>query len=442
MMTRLTTTRGHRLAASAAAVALALVVAAPAVAAVKPKTIRVSVASDGTQHDEQASEPSISGSGRFIAFQSNDPDLDPDVDNGSFDVYVHDRKTRTTTRISVAPDGSPGDGDSGDASISADGRFVAFKSTATNLVPEDTDDIGDIFVRDRVTGVTTLVSVRSNGAKGDGPSEDPKISANGRYVVFESRAANLVPDDGNFAEDVFVHDRRTGKTTLVSRRSDGVIGNEDSGDPSISSDGRYVAFGSDADNLAPKDKNDSEDIFLHDRKTKKTILVSRTPKGAAGNGESEEPSISADGRFVAYESTASNLVGNDRKKDLRDIFVYSVATGKNVLVSRRSNGRQGNGDSQQPYLSANGRWVVFESEAALAAKDGNGLEDVYLHDRQTGKTILISRRPDGAASATGESDDARISGDGRFVAFESEANDLVKNDTNGSQDIFRRGPLR
>jgi Tol biopolymer transport system component len=441
MRTRLTTTRARRLATSMVAVALAVVVAAPAVGAAKPKTVRVSVASDGTQAEELVREPSISRNGRFIAFGSQESNLDPTLEPTEEDVFVHDRKTRTTTRISIAPDGTPGDGISSHPSISADGRFVAFQSTATNLVPEDSDSIRDIFVRDRLNGTTTLVSVSSGGTKGDGTSETARISANGRYVVFESRAANLVPGDGNFADDVFVHDRKTGKTTLVSRSSNGIIGNEDSGVPSISGDGRYVAFESDADNLVAKDKNERDDIFLHDRKTKKTILISRTPKGRPGNGDSEEPSISADGRFVAYQSEARNLVPNDRNGTVRDIFVYSRETGKTTLVSRRSNGRQGTGDSSEPYLSDNGRWVVFTSDAALAAKDGNGLEDVYLHDRQSGKTIRISSRPDGVAG-NGDSDDARISGDGRFVAFESDADDLVANDTNGYQDVFRRGPLR
>ncbi|CAN5556680.1 PD40 domain-containing protein [soil metagenome] len=350
--------------------------------------------------------------------------------------------TPNTKRVSIHSNGSQATGRSSEPSVSGNGRFVAFQSEADNLVAGDGNTAWDIFVRDNGSKTTTLVSRHSNGTQGNGVSEDAAISADGRWVAFESGATNLVNADANgTTEDVFLHDRKTRKTTLVSVHSNGTQGDLNSTDPSVSANGRYVAFESNATNLVNGDTNGSKDVFVHDRKTGKTFLVSRRPNGANGNGDSQLPSISASGRFVAFHSVASNLVKGDTN-GRRDVFVHDRSTNATQRVSLRSNGKQGNDDSEEPSISANGRWVVFWSDASnLVAKDSNGAQDVFLRDRQTKKTILISRRGNGA-SGNGESDDGRISGDGRWVVFESDASNLVKNDTNGTQDIFRRGPMR
>jgi Tol biopolymer transport system component len=284
---------------------------------------RVSVASDGAQGNGDSFDNSISADGRYIAFASRASNLVAGDTNGKQDIFVHDRLTGQTTRVSVASDGAQGNGDSGQPVISADGRFVAFYSSASNLVPGDTNGVEDVFVHDRLTGQTTRVSVASDGAQGNGPSWGPSISADGRFVAFESRASNLVPGDTNGTTDVFVHDRHTGQTMRVSVASDGREGNSYSWLARISADGRFVVFTSDASNLVAGDTNGTWDVFVHDRLTGQTTMVSVASDGTPGNGRSIGVSISGDGRFVAFMSEASNLVAGDTNGTW-DVFVAAA----------------------------------------------------------------------------------------------------------------------
>ena len=208
--------------------------------------------------------------------------------------------TGTTNRVSVSSDETQGNDDSDWSSISNDGRYVAFRSDADNLVSGDTNDFGDIFVRDRQIEITTRISVSSDGAQANDESRNPSISADGRYVVFESDADNLVSGDTNGSRDIFVHDLQTGDTKRVSVASNGTQGNNNSRFPSISSDGRYVAFQSLASKLVNGDTNGYQDIFVHDRQTGVTSIVSVASDGKEGNGDSYGTSISADGRYVAF----------------------------------------------------------------------------------------------------------------------------------------------
>ncbi len=226
-----------------------------------------------------------------------------------------------TWRVSADSSGVDGNGGSYEPSISGDGRFVAFWSPATNLVPGDTNSKEDVFVHDRQSGTTTRVSVDSLGVQGNGASLFPSISGDGRFVAFQSRATNLVPGDTNGWSDVFVHDRQTGTTTRVSVDSSGVQGNLDSSFPSISGDGRFVAFYSFANNLVSGDTNGRADVLVHDRQSGTTTRVSIDSSGIQGKSLSEHPSISGDGRFVAFESAATNLVPGDTNAK-RDVFVH------------------------------------------------------------------------------------------------------------------------
>lgn len=404
-------------------------------------TERVSVSSAGGQGNDWSVRSSISGDGRYVAFNSYASNLVPNDTNYALDVFVRDRVAGQTTRVSVSSSGAQGNDGSWRPSISADGRFVAFYSYAYNLVPGDTNAAADVFVHDRLTSETTRVSVSSSGAQAYGSSTDPSISADGRFVAFASFAPDLVPNDTNRGYDVFVHDRATGETTRISVSSSGEQGNNWSWLPSISADGRYVAFESFATNffpkhmLAPDDTNNKIDAFVHDRVTCETRRVSVSSSGEQGNRGSWKPSVSADGRFVAFESEASNLVPHDTN-DAMDVFIHDSATGQTKRISVSASGEQGNGWSANPAISVDGRFVAFDSDASnLVSDDRNGWKDVFVHDRAAGEATLVSV-PSWGGQANERSLLPAVSADGRFVAFQSLATNLVTNDTNGHPDVF------
>jgi Tol biopolymer transport system component len=291
--------------------------------------------------------------------------------------------------VSISSAGSQGDLLSALPSISGDGRFVAFQSFATNLVPGDTNGRGDVFVRDRLLGTTERVSLDSSGAQGndDSASYGLSISADGRYVVFESAATNLVPGDTGFWPDIFVRDRRLGTTERVSVDPAGLQANSWSTYSSISADGRFVAFQSYATNLVASDTNGYGDVFVRDRWMGTTVLASVDSTGSQGNRDSSLPSISADGRFVAFQSGAWNLVSGDTN-GVVDMFVRDLQQGTTERVSVSSQGIQGDyatdlpADSQSHWISADGRYVAFgTSSDNLVAGDTNSSTDVFVRDR-------------------------------------------------------------
>jgi Tol biopolymer transport system component len=241
--------------------------------------------------------------------------------NGKSDIFVHDRQTGATERVSVDSSGAQADNASFKSAISADGRFVAFESFASNLVPNDTNGWVDVFVRDRQAGTTERISVRSTGQQVNGGSNRPAISADGRFVAFASIATNVVPNDTNATWDVFVHDRQTGTTERVSVDSTGAESDGASVRPTISADGRFVAFDSSATNLVAGDTNGVTDVFVHDRQTGTTIRVSVDSSGGEANASCGKSAISADGRFVVIGSAATNLVANDTN-GFSDVFVH------------------------------------------------------------------------------------------------------------------------
>jgi len=384
-----------------------------------------------------SSTPSISANGRYVAFASVASNLVSGDTNGFPDIFVRDTQTSTTTRVSVDSGGNEANGPSYDPSISADGRYVAFASGASNLVSGDTNGEQDIFVRDTQTSTTTRVSVDSGGNEANGLSLDPSISANGRYVAFASVASNLVSGDTNGFPDIFVRDTQTSTTFRVSVDSGGNEANGRSFAPSISADGRYVAFWSVASNLVSGDTNGAADIFVRDTQTSTTTRVSVDSGGNEANGPSYDPSISADGRYVAFVSEASNLVSGDTN-GYQDIFVRDTQTSTTFRVSVDSGGTQANGFSFAPSISADGRYVAFVSEASnLVSGDTNGYQDIFVRDTQTSTTFRVSV-DSGGTQANGISSALSISADGRYVAFASVASNLVSGDTNGAADIFVR----
>jgi Tol biopolymer transport system component len=410
-------------------------------------TSRVSVSSTGRQANNDSNGPVISADGRFVTFYSFASNLVPGDTNGAIDVFVRDRLTGLTRRVSVASNGQQGNADSLGEAISANGRYVAFTSFASNLVRDDSNQTNDVFVRDQLTGVTRRVSVASNGRQANGGSGMPAISADGRLVAFASSASNLVPGDTDGTFDVFVRDELTGVARRVSVASNDQHGNADSFAPEISADGRYVTFTSAASNLVSGDSNAVPDVFVRD------LLIGATRRvsvGAAGQGNADSgivdgvikrAPISADGRFVAFDSAASNLVPEDSNA-AEDVFVRDLLAGVTRRVSVSTNGRQGNNVSGDfpPAMSADGRYVAFDSGASnLVPGDTNDTGDVFVRDRLAGVTRRVSVATNGRQGNAG-STSPTITADGRSVAFVSFASNLVPGDTNAT-DVFVRDPL-
>jgi subtilisin family serine protease/Tol biopolymer transport system component len=346
-------------------------------------TERVSVASDGAQSQGGGPfllYPMMSDDARYVVWDDDAYNLVPGDTNETYDVFVHDRRLRTTERVSVASDGAPGDDASLDPDISGDGRFVAFRSHATNL-GFDPGGFGQVVVHDRERGVTELVSAASDGTPGNGFSSRPSLSADGRFVAFSSGATNLVPGDTNDQTDIFVVDRVAGTTERVSVASDGTPGNGDAGYPVISDDGRHVAFHSSADNLVPGDDNRRRDVFVHDRLTGVTTLASVAGDGTSGDGNSHYPSISGDGGSASFYSTATDLVAGDTNGE-SDVFVHDLRTGATERVSVAVDGGEGTGYAQGASLTRRGGAATFHSEAPdLVGYDSNDQTDVFVRHR-------------------------------------------------------------
>ena len=273
----------------------------------------------------------LSGDGRYVAFSSDATNLVAGDTNGALDIFVHDRQTGSTHRVSVDSLGMEANGVSQNPTISGNGTLVAFRSTATNLVAGDTNGFADVFVRDRLAGTTVRVSVGPAGAQGNNGSSSPALSADGRFVAFDSPATNLVAGDTNANFDVFIHDRACGVTTRVSLDDGGVQGNGSSTGSDISADGRFVGFRSGATNLVAGDTNGVSDSFVRDRQLGRTARVSVDSSGTQGNGISYPTALSADASSVLFDSDATNLVAGDTNA-FRDVFGHT----ERVLPRRSS----------------------------------------------------------------------------------------------------------
>jgi WD40 repeat protein len=278
------------------------------------------VDSGGGQGNSDSFRPYLSADGRYVAFRSFANNLVSGDSNAMWDVFVRDRQTGTTERVSVSSAGVQGDNHSGKAVISADGGAVAFHSLASTLVAGDTNGVNDAFVRDRTLGTTQRVSVDGGGVQGNDHSRNAYISGDGRYVAHASSASNLVSGDTNSLPDIFVYDRQTGSTARVSVDSGGGQATGDSRAPSLSTDGQVVAFHSFASNLVSGDGNGVGDVFAHDRGTGVTERMSVSTSGGEGNGHSYRAMVSGDAGTVAFMSEASNLVPGDTNGAV-DVFV-------------------------------------------------------------------------------------------------------------------------
>lgn len=443
-------TRRARVSAGALCAGAALLALALPASAVRDEVTLVSQATSGAPGDGSSSEPSVSADGARVAFASSATNLAGGL-QGVDDVFVRDLSAGTTTLVSRAgPSGPAADADSGAPAISADGRWVAFASFATNLGAGDSDPTSDIWLRDLQSGAVTLVS-RADGLSG--PTADlsafaPSISADGRYVAFHSNATNLSGVDGP-GVDVFVRDVVAGTTTLASRADGpaGAGGDGPSTDASISGDGRVVAFTSSATDLTGDALGAAAtNVFARDLDAGTTRLVSRAP-GAAGappDRAAFEPAISADGRHVAFTSSDDGLVPDDRD-GTADILVRDLAALTTTLVSRGPGaaGPAGDGTSSAPAVSADGSRVAFVSSAPdLSDADADAHPDVFLRDLATGATILVSRAPGPAgAPADGGSRQPAVTADAVLVAFATEADVIAPEADPGVGDVVIRDVL-
>jgi Tol biopolymer transport system component len=384
----------------------------------------------------QSALPTVSADGRYVAFESDANNITANDFNSNTDVFVRDMNTRVATLVSING-GSSGWSNSYAPAISSNGRYVAFHSFVS-FVGSDNNGTADIYLRDLQQGQTTLISMTSSGSAGNGVSDHPQVTPDGRYVAFRSSASNLVANDNNGQPDIFVRDLQTNTTQRVS-----VAANQDEANGyterrvSISSDGRYIAFESQSSNLVYGDNNGDWDVFIRDRLASSTYLVSVGPGGFSANLGSYYPSMSPDGRYVAFHAWASNLVPNDNN-GLPDVFVRDRQTNTTTLVSQ-VNGNQTNGISDLPTISPDGRYVAFRSGSNnLVTGDSNGVADAFQKDLVTG-ALTITSSVDSGPSANGESGFPVVVA-GPNTVFQTTASNLVPNDTNGVRDIVIRRP--
>ena len=348
-----------------------------------------------------------------------------------------------TVRVRLAQTGNP-NGPSGEPSLSADARLVAFSSAATNLAPDGNGDLRDVFLYDQASGAVQLISAGPGGLAANGRSGHPVLSGDGRRVAFASRASNLVFDDGNAAADVFAFDPEGG-LVRASAATGGAEADGASAEPDLSADGSVLVFTSRATNLVPGDDNGRSDVFVRDLRTGATAIVSAGRRGAAADGDSSAPAISADGRFVSFSSSAGNLVAGDGNAR-PDVFLRDLHAGRTELVSVANDGSGqdaalAGGRAQVSDVSRNGRFVVFESDAtSLVRRDRNRRTDIFLRDRAarlTRRVSLSTTNEEGSGASLLPS----ITPDGRFVAFSSRADDLVAENAVGL-DVFVREVAR
>lgn len=424
------------------ATALPLTSAAATSEGRRPHTGLVSTAADGTGGDSDSGSPQVSANGRYIAFESWSANLLPGDTNGVNDIFVKDRRTGAVERVDVASDGTQADVPPTAFSISGNGRYVAFDSLDGDLVPGDTPDSEDIFLRDRRTG-------RTEPLIGPGPEGSftyaPSLSADGRFVAFTSSRSDLVPGDTNGESDAFVHDRWTKTTRRVSVATDGTEGRGRSTSEAISADGTRIAFtsarrlGTGAEEPATDHKRPrSRYFYVHDTRTGRT-----TPGVVDLDGE-ETPlngdvGLSPDGRHALFSSAYANLVPGDTN-GARDHFARDLTTGVTRRLSLAHDGSEPNDDSGtgRPHLSADNRYAVFTSTASnLVPGDTNGAADAFLRDLRTGEIRRVDVADDGTQS-NGGAGFLGTDASGHTVSFDSAADNLVPGDTNGHTDVFVR----
>jgi Tol biopolymer transport system component len=443
-----------RTAAVGSAVAVSVLLAGPAQAGATGSTELLSKSPDGAAADGPSSGASITPDGRYVAFASRAKNLSstPDSDFGT-DVFVRDTWTGVTRQISVGLNGAEADGDSSAPAITPDGRYVVFLSSADNLVAGDSGAGGnEVFVKDLKTGRTTRLFTGTHTQPNYGADYTPSISDDGATIAFDSSQTDLVPDDTNQVRDVFVWKRSTGKITRVSVSSSGTQAGSattafpDSRDAKISGDGKTVVFNSDADNLVTGDTNGISDIFLRSLTRNTTTRISVGPHGeqatraGASPEGSEFPSISANGKTVAYiGSQITGIVPEDTGGSTQ-IYVYNRVTGRTQLGVRSAAGELVNDGVVAPALSADGRFLGFETGAqGVVTEDTDNVADAFLRDLKKGRNARVTVTLNGApANGWTGAGGLALSDGGRKVAFISDATNLVSDPAYSANNLYLR----
>ena len=405
---------------------------------------RVSTDSSGVQANNRSQQSDISSDGRYVAFVSYASNLAAGASNGQGNIFRKDLTTGVTVLVSANDQGTAGNDESAAVpTISGDGRYVAFDSLANNLVSGDSSDSVDVFRKDLDTGAIVLVNSNASGIKADRDADTSAMSSDGRYVAFRSSATNLVAGGFNTQVHIFRKDLSDGSILLVSTDSSGNLGNGDSIFPAISADGRYVAFQTHSTNLFAGDGLNSEDIVRKDLQTGEIVLVNADSGGIQGDSSADRPAMSGDGNFVSFYSEATNLAPNDRNGQ-SDVFRKNLTTGAVAIVSSRNanvpsfSAAALSSSLAAPSVSDNGRYVVFYSRADnLIPGTTIAYDKVFLRDLQTDTTVLVSTSASGV-SATTDARSAIISGNGQYVVFSSDADNLIDGDEPGSIDVFRK----
>jgi hypothetical protein len=375
--------------------------------------------------------------GRYVLFDSDATNLVANDINATTDIFVRDVYSDTTTRVSTDSSGNESNWQSLGIDITPDGRFVLFQSDATNLVANDTNSQADIFIKDIVSWVTVRVNTDSAGIESSWQLAALDITPDGRFVLFQSDASDLVANDTNATRDIFVKDLNNGSITRVSTDSSGNESNWQSFAISITPDGRYILLGSDATNLVANDTNAAADIFVKDLLSGIIIRASVSSPGGQWDGPSYARDITPDGRYILFQSDATNLVANDTNATT-DIFVKDLNNGSTTRISVSNAGIEWDGTSYGTKITSDGRYVLFESDATnLVANDTNATTDIFVRDTTNSTTTRISVNNAGI-EWNGFSEGIDITPNGRFVLFDSSATNLVANDTNGRQDVFIR----
>lgn len=399
------------------------------------QTTRMSLGPSGIEGDAPSAQAAVCGNARCVAFASSAGNLIAADGNEFQDVFVFDRMANTTERVSVGIGGVAPDGESSNPDLDRSGRFVAFASKASNLIASDHNGKMDVFVYDRVAKVTERVSVGAGGAEADGPSGQPSISDDGRYVAFRSRAGNLAPlsNGGEPRWNVFVHDRQAHATVLASA-SWPQLEPGDSILPDLSGDGRFVAFEC-SGALLPSDGNGKTDVYLFDLASQALEIASRGGDGELIDADCTKPALSDDGSRIAFVSKAKLFPGDGNGTE--DVFVRDRGTNEVMLASGLAAAEAANVPAPgfDPALSGNGRFVAFTRTRDLPG--GGHTRDVFVRDLELETTTLVSNGI-GGLPGSGESYGAAISDSGCRIAFASEAADLVDDDGNGVRDVFLR----